>query len=142
MPARQAHISRQANVTLVSLDAELAAEANGVYLLKIDAQGNELSILRGAKRYLTSHAVPIIYLEYNPKGLSAAQASPLELLTLLTVELDYTCFDVREGSKADGRHVAPLALDAFVQKYSGHPTANNGYGPFTDLQCVRLDLLR
>jgi FkbM family methyltransferase len=142
MPTRQRHISRQANVTLVSLDDELAAEADGVYMLKIDAQGNELSILRGAKGYLTSHSVPIVHLEYNPKGLAAAGASPLELLTLLTVELGYTCFDVREGTKVNGEHVPPLALNAFVQKYSGHPHDNKGYGRFTDLQCIRLGLLR
>ena len=142
MPTRQRHISRQANVTLVSLDDELAAEADGVYMLKIDAQGNELSILRGAKGYLTSHSVPIVHLEYNPKGLAAASASPLELLTLLTVELGYTCFDMREGTKANGEHVPPLALNAFVKKYSGHPNDNHGYGRFTDLQCIRLDLLR
>ena len=32
MPTRQRHISRQANVTLVSLNDELAAEVDGVYL--------------------------------------------------------------------------------------------------------------
>jgi FkbM family methyltransferase len=142
MPTRQRRISRQANVTLVSLNDELAAEVDGVYLLKIDAQGQELSILRGAKGYLASHTVPIVHLEYNPKGLAAAGASPLELLTLLTVELGYTCFDMREGTKANGAHVPPLALNAFAQKYSGHEKENNGYGRFTDLQCIRLDLLR
>ena len=142
MPTRQRRISRQANVTLVSLNDELAAEVDGVYLLKIDAQGQELSILRGAKGYLASHTVPIVLLEYNPKGLAAAGASPLELLTLLTVELGYTCFDMREGTKTNGAHVPPLALNAFAQKYSGHGNENNGYGRFTDLQCIRLDLLR
>lgn len=144
LPPRQAHIARQANVTLVSLDDDLAAEENGVYILKMDAQGNELHVLRGATRYISTHPVPLILLEYNAKGLAAAKASGLELLELLTVELGYTCFDMRvkdDPRATSPRKNSPLPLEAFVRKYSGRFSANNGYGPETDLQCIRFDLL-
>ena len=144
LPPRQAHIARQANVTLVSLDEDLATEENGVYMIKIDAQGNELNVLLGARRYISTHPVPLILLEYNAKGLAAAKASGLELLQMLTVELGYTCFDMRvkDDPKANTpKKNGPLPLDAFVRKYSGHFSSNNGYGPETDLQCIRFDLL-
>jgi FkbM family methyltransferase len=62
-------------VTIRSLDS-FAAEnnLNHIDILKIDCQGSELSILRGAKRLLTEERVKCLYLEVLFKPLYQTQA--------------------------------------------------------------------
>ena len=79
----------------------LAAEARGVFLLKIDAQGHECTHTSGRKEYLLTPDRPVYYIliEYYPKGLKAGGVDPIDLLKLLQHELGYQCFDLRcDGS--------------------------------------------
>jgi hypothetical protein len=68
------------------LDAMLAGAAPGagarVAFLKIDVEGAEARVLRGATRILTEHE-PVIWMEINPSCLSAAGSSPAELGDIL-----------------------------------------------------------
>ena len=127
------------NVTLVTLSSVLAAEARGVFLLKIDAQGHEYHILQGAKEYLLTPDRPVYYIliEYYPKGLKAGGVDPIDLLKLLQHELGYQCFDLRcDGSKS---HHRALTFKEFVRKYPA--MTSNEFGTWTDLLCTRFDLL-
>lgn len=93
--------------------------------------------MSGAREYLAARPVYFLLVEYYPKGLRAGGVDPLQLLTLLTYELGYTCFDLRcKGSKPNQR---ALRLDEFVRKYPA--MAANEFGTWTDLLCTRFDLL-
>ena len=55
----------QVNVTVETLDDVLANETKGLYLLKIDAQGHEYSILRGAANYIRRRPAGLISFAYR-----------------------------------------------------------------------------
>ena len=57
------------NVQAVRLDSIVANQ--DVHLLKIDTQGHELSVLRGARRLFEEACINIVELEFWPKGVEA-----------------------------------------------------------------------
>ena len=65
-------------MTLDSLLAEKQAGFREIGLLKIDVEGYELSVLRGARKVLAEKRPDILY-EYNPPMLQAAQCGPEDL---------------------------------------------------------------
>jgi FkbM family methyltransferase len=54
-----------------------------VDVIKIDAEGAEVSILRGAKRLLSANESTTIFTEFNPKRIRATGDDPAELIDLL-----------------------------------------------------------
>lgn len=83
---QQAGVTRRAMVPMRPLDDMLAEAAPGVgarvSFLKIDVEGAEAKVLRGATRILTEHA-PLIWMEINPSSLAAAGSSAAELGRIL-----------------------------------------------------------
>lgn len=134
------------NVTLVTLSEDLKEEKDGLLLLKMDCQGCEYHGLLGARDYIKSHKVYVIFLEFFSKGLQAAdKQAPERLLDLLTIDLGYQCFDAR-SPKHSKEHVVsgPLSLKDFAAKYHFDERLTKkygGYGRFTDLLCTKFDLL-
>jgi FkbM family methyltransferase len=124
LPRNARKKAQTATVQLTTLDHVLAEETQGIFLLKIDAQGHEYHVLQGAIAYIRSHPVYYILLEYYPKGLRAGGTDPLDLLRLLQHELGYQCFDLRcrpgAARKLAGKtHTRPHArsFEQFVRKY-------------------------
>jgi len=71
------------DVRVVALDGE-AAGLGRVSLIKIDAEGAEVGVIRGARRLLSGPDAPPIVLEANPVTLRAASES----VTTLRAELE------------------------------------------------------
>jgi FkbM family methyltransferase len=131
LPGYMKKNSEQVEVELVTLDDVLRHEHHGVYLLKIDSQGHEYHILQGCQQYMRTHPVYMIFFEYYPKGLLAHGTDPITLLEFMR-HRGYTCFNIRDSP------VGALSFEEFVAKY---PATDHGWGKFTDLACIRLDLL-
>ena len=140
-------------VQLLPLSELLKDEDKGVYLLKIDAQGAEWHDLEGAKEYIKSHKVYIILIEYFPKGLAANGIPPLKLLKLVTQELGYQCYDVRQNPLYVP-HSQAHTIEEFTQVPLDHRTGLpkysytsegikkiRGWGFYTDLMCYKPELL-
>jgi len=68
-------------VTAVTLDEVIPDHR--VDLMKIDVQGFELDVLRGATQIIQANPTLLILFEFWPHGLRLASASPEELLKLL-----------------------------------------------------------
>lgn len=85
-PLQETSVRRRVMVRMRPLDemlAEAAPTAGArVAFLKIDVEGAEARVLRGAMRILMEHA-PLIWMEINPSSLSAAGSSPAELGDIL-----------------------------------------------------------
>jgi len=77
----------------VSLDEYIAGGSPAPTIIKIDVEGFELSVLRGARDCLREHR-PHLWLEVHPEFLQAQGQSPEVVLNLLR-EIGYTisCFD-------------------------------------------------
>ena len=147
LPKEDLKNSVRENVTLVTLSEDLKEETDGLLLLKLDCQGCEYHGLLGARDYIKSHKVYVIFLEFFSKGLQAADKhAPERLLDLLTTDLGYQCFDARSPKHAKEDNVVsrPLSLQDFAAKYhfeERHTKKYGGYGRFTDLLCTKFDLL-
>jgi hypothetical protein len=75
--------SSSASVPIVSLDSYLSERADGLPdLMKIDAEGYDGFVLRGAQETLKI-AQPTLLIEYSPAGLLNCGFSPDEFLDLI-----------------------------------------------------------
>ena len=72
-----------------SLDSLVPAGTKVVFA-KIDVQGHELSVLRGATRLLATQSVQIIATEWFPNAMQRGASEAIELVELLG-NFNYTC---------------------------------------------------
>ena len=80
------------SVFLVSLDDIFGSAQPGfAKLIKIDTEGNEASVLRGARNFLARAQVPAVIAEINQFGLAQLGSSEQEMRTLMT-DLGYTTY--------------------------------------------------
>lgn len=87
-------------VPTISLDDFLDAELpNGVTLLKLDTQGAELAILRGAISALAAAAIDVIYTEFFLVPHYAGAPLLADLMALLA-RYGYLAFDIFKGPYA------------------------------------------
>lgn len=67
-------------VPMVRLDDALELGARTISLMKIDVQGSEMDVLRGAESVLDASPHAAVLVEYAPWGLDAAGSSPEEFI--------------------------------------------------------------
>jgi FkbM family methyltransferase len=80
------------SVFLISLDDIFGSAQPGfAKLIKIDTEGNEASVLRGARNFLTRAQIPAVIAEINQFGLAQLGSSEQEMRTLMT-DLGYTTY--------------------------------------------------
>lgn len=83
-------------VPAVTIDGYLAS--NGIArvdVLKIDVEGAEAMVIKGAEKLLTSLAPPLLIIESNPITLKAAGCSP-ERLRAQIAEFGYRCYGIEK----------------------------------------------
>ena len=66
-----------------------------MWVLKIDVQGGEVDVLRGAKRLLAERRVSWIYPEFDVMALHVLRSSAADLLNLLEAH-DFSCVNSRQ----------------------------------------------
>ncbi len=88
-------------VATTALDAFIDSHAPaGIGLLKLDTQGSELSILRGARRALETAVIEVIYTEFFVVPHYAGAPLLGDLIALLG-QFGYSLFDLFKGPYAD-----------------------------------------
>ncbi|HEX8915293.1 MAG TPA: FkbM family methyltransferase [Humisphaera sp.] len=110
---------------LLSLDDVIAAQGSGpdVYkILKIDAEGFDLRILRGSSRFV-SEARPVLYFEYNRENLSALGEDGLQAFEWLRSHgyTHVTIFDAR-GQFITEADLSNTTLIEDLHRYARHPS--------------------
>jgi FkbM family methyltransferase len=106
--------AKEVKVPQVALDNYIK-DLNGVVkLIKLDVEGYELAVLRGAKKLLDEHK-PILIMEFMPKRLEDLGIAIEEYQALL--ENDYDCFTVHSANYLD--EAVALEPYTFTEFYEG-----------------------
>src|SRR3989304_5649964 len=80
LPPYVDQVIRQIEVKTAHLDAHRNIVGDRPLVVKIDTEGHELSVLRGAEKLLTEHRDVKLLVEFNPDLLMNAGVPPEELL--------------------------------------------------------------
>ena len=131
-PASELNTGKQPiDVKALRLDAVVANQ--DVHLLKIDTQGHELSVLRGAQRLFEEERINIVELEFWPKGMEAGGVNAVEVLDYLH-GFGFMCFDYSRN-----KHIPPNRpndFEGFVGSFDG--SKDSGFGAWDELVCFNL----
>ena len=88
-------------VTKAALDTYVTdARVDRVDLMKVDCEGSELNVLRGATRILTGGDAPVLLVECNPASLSACGATVKDLYEQFRAA-SYDCYCLEELRTGD-----------------------------------------
>jgi FkbM family methyltransferase len=118
-------------VPAIRLDSIISNQ--DVHLLKIDTQGHELGVLRGARRLFEEGRINIVAVEFWPNGMAAGGFSAVDVLDFLH-GFGFVCFDCsRNGHVPPAR---PSDFEGFVASFD--PGRDEGFGAWDELLCFRL----
>ena len=119
-----------ASVQVLPLGAVVQAD---VYFLKIDVQGAEFEVLKGARELFEKFRVKTLLMELYPRGLLNAGVDMLQFMRFIYDELGMFC---STSAGRFGQH--PNSLEDFaamLQRQPKRPRYNWGWGRFDDLMC-------
>jgi FkbM family methyltransferase len=133
------NLRRSITVPLVRLDDEIHER---VHLLKIDTQGHEMGVVKGAEGIIKNYGIDIIHAEFSPGLMRGHGVKPEDFLEYM-FQLGYTCFYCTEafGIPASnlpdfsGTRSAPWEWGQFTKDFGEYPGIV-GHGAWGDLVCV------
>jgi hypothetical protein len=99
---------------MITIDEAVGALGRKPVLIKIDVEGFEARVLRGADQLLNSGEPPAICFEWNPVTMGELRTSPDELLRLLRSYHLYYIDDFEGEKKTFGEEIADLELVDWV----------------------------
>ena len=134
---------RSIQVPMVRLDDEIHER---VHLLKVDTQGHELAVMKGAEGIIRKYGIDVIHIEFAP-GLIRGQGrghKPEDFLDYMW-QLGYTCmycnspFGLPPANlpTIDGERAGPWTWEKFTNDFGEYPhMPGPGHGAFGDLVCI------
>lgn len=96
-------------ISVTTLDSALRDAPRTPLLIKLDAEGAELAILRGGQATMQSASAPLVLLEVNYETSAAFGYEPVELVEFLANANSYAPFRVAGGGlrRDESPHEAP-----------------------------------
>ena len=98
-------------VSAVTLDDMASAlSIDRIHLLKIDVEGAEPRVLRGARRLLKNHAIDVIFMEFIIEFMEEMGEKPAEVVAELN-DLGYSLYAVNRNGTVGERLTPTAAID-------------------------------
>ena len=108
-----------------------------VFFLKIDVQGFEYEVLRGAEKLFRDYTVAVMLLELYPNGLGHAGVNMTEMLTLVRDTLGMVCSTShRSADSLAPDH--PTGRREFAKYVESNYNSKDKYGLGDDLICFNV----
>jgi FkbM family methyltransferase len=114
-------------VEAVTLDSYFAGYDGSIDFIKMDAEGSEASILKGADSVLRKSPHVKIITEFSPTGIMSCGDDPGEFLDILSA-YGFSFYDIDEKKK----RVMPIDTRTILKTYSGYSADVHA-----NLLCVR-----
>ena len=118
-------------IPAIRLDSIISGQ--NIHLLKIDTQGHELGVLKGAQRLFEEHRINMVELEFWPKGMAVGGVNAVEVLDFLHGH-GFLCFDFSKNRHIPGNR--PSDFEGFVASFDG--SRDNGFGAWDELICYHV----
>ena len=103
-----------------------------VDLLKVDVQGHEMHVLRGAEGLIKNYGIDILHLEYSPNLLRSSGSDPAEFLYYLR-DLGYLCMDCNAFQPPN--MFEHRDFDSYGSNFGSMHYRQGDHGQWTDLLC-------
>ena len=124
------------NVPQVRLDEIIDED---IYILKVDAQGFDGAVLKGAERLFANGRVTFVMLEFWPAVMETQSVSGEATLDFLG-SYGFVCFDMQDdldhGMPLNFVNIEPLNGKDFVHTFPSLKKNVWGPGPWTELLCA------
>lgn len=117
----------QAPVRATTLDGVMTGRLQSPAIVKLDTQGAEAKILRGARRTLSVR--PILSIEFWPYGLDQNGDDAMALWNMLSA-LDYAAFEINDAMQ----RILPLTDEAIQEQLRWRISVASGR--FLNLLCM------
>ena len=109
-----------------------------VFYLKIDAQGHDYRVLRGAERLLRERRVRALAFEFCPKMMPGGRAEAREALDWLVRSMKYSCAPCNLNPWRGARSRERASVSLYVTALSGNETSASAF--FDDIVCEPAEL--
>ena len=109
-----AGILRTIQTDVVRLDQFIDSILDGPVLVKIDTEGNEISVLEGMQAVIEERDDVRLMIEFNPRCLEANGATPTALLNLLD-ELGFDAYVVLDGEDQYAKLSAGMSWQPYLE---------------------------
>jgi len=110
-------------VSTITLDSYLTGRDRCIDFIKMDAEGAEASVVRGADEVLRKSPHVKIVTEFSPNTIKSYGDDPSEYLYML-VSCGFSFYDINED-----KEYVPIGIQAILRKYPS--------GSITNLLCVK-----
>lgn len=81
-------------ISVTSKTIDSMYKKQSIHMMKIDAEGHEIEILRGASGTIASNPSMKLLVEFNPKCLRQAGHDPMELIKILSEDFSFDVFGI------------------------------------------------
>ena len=117
------HKGRTIEAETISLDEYFSERKDRIDLVKLDAEGAELSILEGMERILARHPKLILFTEIYPRAMEAFGSSPEEFLRRLS-DLGFSLVPFEETRPGEAR-LESQSFSRFLNELRAHGVGTN-----------------
>ena len=121
--ANSLHRGRSIEAETISLDEYFSQHEDRIDLVKLDAEGAELSILEGMKQTLAGNPNLILFTEIYPRAMEAFGSSPEEFLRKLS-DLGFALVPFEESRPVQKR-LEPDSFSGFLNELRAHGVGTN-----------------
>jgi FkbM family methyltransferase len=106
-----------------------------VDMLKVDTQGHEFAVIRGAEGIMKNYGIDLLHLEFSPRLMESSGDDPAKFLQWLSAH-NYVCMDCAAFSVPEDMF-SDRNFEEFPKSFGDFIHGKGNHGAWTDILCYR-----